>query len=324
MKQFIIKRFLALLPLLFAVTLLAFVLMQLSPGDFLSQLKTNPDVSAEYIREMEEKFGLNHSWPVQYIRWLGCVIRLDFGYSWTYHIPVLTLLKQRIVATLLLSTSALLIAWLVAIPAGICAAIYRDRWPDKLLCGLSYCFLSIPEFFLALLGVFLAAKTGYLPTMGRTSIVHDFLSPGKQWLDYIQHLFLPSLVLGGGSVANLLRLTRSHFLDFLNAEFVITARAKGLSEGSIMFKHVLRNALNPLITYLGFAFSGLLSGALLVENVFNYPGLGKLLYEAFMSHDQHVVMAAVVFGCCMLIVGNLLADLLLGCVDPRIRVNSRV
>ncbi len=323
MRKFLIKRLLTLIPMLLGVSFVAFILMTLCPGDFLSQMKANPELSAEYIQEMEMKFGLNRPWFIQYLKWLMCILHLDFGYSWTYHLPVLGLVSQRLLATLALAVLSLLLAWCVALPMGTLSAVYRNSWFDRIVSGSSYCFLSIPEFFLALLAVFFAAKTGYLPTSGRTAIVHDFLPPlGKLW-DYMVHLILPAFVLGVSNVAGLLRLTRGYVLDFLNAEFVTTVRAKGLSEKSIIFKHVLRNALNPLVTNFGFALAGLLSGSLLIENIFNYPGLGQLLFEAFMTQDQYVVMASVVVGCVMLMLGNLFADVLLAWVDPRVRLGSK-
>jgi peptide/nickel transport system permease protein len=207
----------------------------------------------------------------------------------------------------------------MAIPLGLAAAVWRNTWWDRWIGGLSYVFLSIPEFFLALLAVFFAAQTGWFPTSGRTSLTYDFLSPmGRCW-DSLWHLFLPASVLGLSNVARLLRLTRGYVLDFLRAEFVTAARAKGISEVRIILRHVLPNALSPLITHFGFALAGLLSGSLLVENVFNYPGLGQLLFEAFISQDQFVVMASIVAGGVMLMFGNLVADLLLMGVDPRIR-----
>jgi peptide/nickel transport system permease protein len=231
-------------------------------------------------------------------------------------------LAQRIPASLVLAVTSLLFAWGIAIPLGVLAAIYKDSIFDRLSALLAYAALSIPEFFLALLAVFFAAKTGWFPTGGLTSITHEFMSPVNQVLDYAAHLILPTIVLGASGVAGMMRIKRANFLDYMRAEFVTTARAKGMSEGRVMFKHVLRNAINPLITAFGFAFSALLSGALLVENVMNYPGLGQLVFDAFLKQDQFVVMAAVMMGSAMLILGNLFADLLLAWSDPRIRLES--
>ncbi len=323
MTRFILRRLLFTIPLLLAIAGLVFLLMALTPGDFLSQARMDREIPPELIADLERQYGLDRSWWVQYGLWLKNLLwHGDLGYSWSYRIPVTELLAQRIPATLLLTIGAMMFAWAIAIPLGVLAAIYQDSLFDRISALLAYAGLSIPEFFLALLAVFLAARTGWFPTGGLTAIDHEFLSPWGRFWDVVHHLILPVTVLGLGMVASVMRLMRANFLDYLRAEFVITARAKGLSETRVMFKHVLRNAVNPLITVFGFAFSGLLSGALLVENVMNYPGLGQLIYEAFLRQDQFVVLAAVMMGSLMLVLGNLLADLLLAWTDPRIRLES--
>ncbi len=323
MIAFILRRLLILIPMLLGIALLVFLLMYWTPGDFLSQARVDREIPQALIERMEEEFGLDKPWYVQYARWLENVFwRGDFGYSWTYKVPVTELLAQRLPATIVLSLTSLLFAWSIAIPLGVLSAIHKDSFFDRFSALLAYAALSIPEFFLALLAVFFAASTGWFPTGGLTAIDHEFMSPLGRLLDYAYHLILPSLVLGVGMVASVMRIMRANFLDYMRAEFVNTARAKGLPEQTVMFKHVLRNAINPLITSFGFAFSTLLSGALLVENVMNYPGLGQLIFEALLKQDQFVVLAAVMMGCVMLMVGNLLADLLLAWTDPRIRLEE--
>lgn len=323
MIAFILRRFATLIPMLLGITFLVFLLMYLAPGDFLSQARTDREISQQFIEQLEKAFGLDKPWYTQYGLWLRNVfLEGDLGYSWTYKVPVTELLTQRVPASVTLAIASLLFAWGIAIPLGVLAAIYKDSLFDRLSALLAYAALSIPEFFLALLAVFLAAKTGWFPTGGLTAIDHEFMSPLGRLLDYVHHLILPTMVLGSSMVAGMMRIMRANFLDYMRAEFVNTARAKGLPEGKVMFKHVLRNAINPLITAFGFAFSSLLSGALLVENIMNYPGLGQLIFEAFLRQDQFVVMAAVMMGCVMLILGNLLADLLLAWSDPRIRLEE--
>lgn len=333
---------LSMVPLMIGISALVFLLMYLSPGDFLSEARNSKDISPEIVKQEEIRLGLDKPWYVQYGRWLNSVSPLktnlllpenergkhslvyfgspDFGYSWSYKIPVTELVGQRIFPTLLLALASTFLIYAVSIPLGVLAAVKRDGFFDKLSAFLAYAALSIPYFFLALLAVLFAAVTGLFPTGGQVSILHDFLSPaGKVW-DWIEHLILPTLVLSVGGIASMMRVMRGNFLDYSRAEFVTTARAKGMGENAIMFKHVLRNALNPVITSFGFAFAGLLSGALLVENVMNYPGLGQLIYAAIIKQDQYVVMAGVVIGCAMLVVGQLLADILLALADPRIRL----
>ncbi|WOO40946.1 ABC transporter permease subunit [Rubellicoccus peritrichatus] len=346
MTAFIIRRILAMIPILFGVSVLVFYLMNLAPGDFLDEARARPDISDELVAQLEREYGLKDSegnptaWYVQYAYWLNSLSPIKFisedgdffsdirtgkpslGQSWAYNIPVFDLIKQRLPATLILSLSALIFAWIIAIPLGVLAAIKRNSWFDKISALFAYSALSIPEFFLAILMVYFAAKTGWFPTGGRSSISSEFMPAVGSFFDHIYHLILPTFVLGVGGIAGMMRIMRANFLDYLHAEFVKTARAKGLKEKVVMFRHVLRNAINPLLTALGFAFASLLSGAILVEKVMNYPGLGLLVFEAFFRKDQAVVLAAVLMGVTMLMFGNLFADLLLAWSDPRIRLEN--
>jgi len=344
MFRFIIRRLLATIPLMLAISAMVFLLMYLAPGDFLSEARNSKDISPEIVKQEEMRLGLDKPWYIQYARWLNGVSPVktnlllpenerakhsivyvgypDFGYSWSYKIPVGSLIAQRLFPTLMLALASTLLSYLIAIPLGVLSAVKKDSVFDSVSSFLSYASLSIPYFFLALLAVLFAAVSGWFPTGGQMSILHEFMTPFERFCDYINHLILPTLVLSLGSIASIMRVMRGNFLDFSKLDFATTARAKGLSENAIMFKHVLRNALNPIITSFGFAFAGLLSGALLVENVMNYPGLGQLIYSAIVKQDQYVVMAGVVMGCSMLIVGQLLADILLAIADPRIRLEN--
>lgn len=330
--------------MLIAVSALVFLLMYLAPGDFLSEARNSPDVSQEIVKQEEMRLGLDKPWYMQYAMWLNSISPIktkyllsddekpkhspiylgfpDFGYSWSYKISVSSLLKQRLVPTLALAFSSLLLTYLIGIPLGALAAMKKDSIFDKVSGFLAYISLSVPYFFLALLAVLFAAISGILPTGGQTSIEYDFLpAPAKAW-DFLKHLILPTIVLALGGIASLMRVMRGNFLDYSKQEYVITARAKGLSETKIALKHILRNAINPIITSFGFALSGVLSGALLIENVMNYPGLGQLLYSAILKQDQFVVMAGVVIACIMLVLGQLIADILLAVADPRIRLEN--
>ena len=323
MIAFIIRRLLTLIPLLFGITMLVFILMSLAPGDFLTPVRAQRDVPAELIAAIEVEFGLDQPWYVQYVKWLGNVFEGNLGHSWAYKLPVSDLIGQRIFATFLLSLCAFVFSWAIAIPLGVLAAIYKDSIFDRISAGLAYAALSIPEFFLALLLVFFAAQTGWFPMGGATSIEYEYMSWFEQMLDRAHHLILPTVALGIGSIASIMRIMRANFLDTIRAGFVTTARAKGQCEFIVMFKHALRNAINPLVSAFGFAFSGLLSGALMVEIVLQYPGLGQLMYQSILREDQFVVLAAVMMGCTMLVLGNLLADILLAWSDPRIRLEAK-
>ncbi|WP_309380527.1 ABC transporter permease [Cerasicoccus frondis] len=323
MLSFIIRRLFTLIPLLLGITLLVFILMQIAPGDFLTDKAMARDVPQDYIDGLREQYGIGESWISQYFRWLGQVFQGNLGYSFAYKLPVQDLIGQRMFATFLLSLTSILFAWSIAIPLGVLAAIYKDSIWDRISSILAYAALSIPEFFLALLAVYFAARTGWFPLGGATSIEYDYLPFWGQVGDRIYHLILPTLALGIGSIASIMRIMRANFLDQIRAEYVNTARAKGLSEGIVMFKHVLRNAINPLVSAFGFAFSSLLSGALLVENVMNYPGLGRLIFQSILKEDQYVVLASVMLSCTMLVIGNLIADILLAWSDPRIRLEAK-
>ncbi|MEN8661880.1 MAG: ABC transporter permease subunit [Lentimonas sp.] len=346
MLSFIIRRLLALIPLLFGVSMLVSILMYVSPGDFLTQARAAKDIAPEVIAQQELQLGLvDHegnptAWYVRYGHWLANVSPIKYGpwigdeakglhfgapylgESFGYKVKVTELLAQRVPATFILSLTSITFAWMIAIPLGVLAAIYKDSIFDRLAALLAYAALSIPEFFLAILAVYTASVTGLFPVGGRSSVESEFYPAALQFADYAYHLTLPTIVLGIGSVAGMMRIMRANFIDYMQAEFATAARAKGLRERSIMFKHVLRNAVNPLITSFGYSFAALLSGALLVENVMNYPGLGQLIYDAIVREDQYVVMAGVLMGVVMLVFGNMLADTLLAWTDPRIRVES--
>lgn len=323
MIAFILRRFLAMIPLIFGITLLAFALMSLAPGDFLTPVRAQRDVPPELIDAIEKSFGLDQAWYVQYVKWLGNVFSGNLGHSWTYKLPVTDLIGQRLWATFLLSLTAFCFAWCLAIPLGVLTAIYRGSLLDRIVSFLAYSALSIPEFFLALLLVFFAAQTGLFPLGGATSIDYDYMSLSEQFWDRVRHLVLPTLALSIGSIASILRIMRANFLDVMAADFVRTARAKGLSAVRVNAVHIVRNAVNPLISSFGFAFSGLLSGALMVEIVLQYPGLGQLMYQSILREDQFVVLASVMLGCVMLVLGNLIADILLAWSDPRIRLEKK-
>ena len=323
MISFLIRRFISLGFLLFFVSILVFFLLWLSPGDFLAEASIRPDIPESFIEEMRQNYGLDKPWYIQYLIWVKNAITLDFGHSMSYNIPVMDLIAQRLPATFLLSCTSMLFIWSIAIPLGILAAIKQDSWFDKTSRFLASITMSIPEFLLAVLLLYLIARTGVLPIGGLTSVNHEFLSPIEKILDYLHHLILPTLVLGTVGISGMMRVMRANFMDYMREDFVRTARAKGLPEGTIMFKHVLRNAINPLITSFGFAFSSLLSGSLLVEKVLNFPGLGLLIFDSFMKEDQYVVMASILMSCTMLVFGNLFADILLAWTDPRIRSSAK-
>ena len=319
MLTYISRRLLHMIPLLLGISLISFIIIQLAPGDFLTQQALNPQVSAERIAQERARFGLDKPVYVQYFIWLKNALRLDFGHSFSYRVPVFRLIGARLFNTFILSLSAMIFTWVLSIPLGIISAIKQYSWVDKLLTFLAFLGLAIPNFFFALLLLFMAMRTGWFPVGGMCSVNYHGLSLLGQIWDRAYHLILPTIVLGTSGMAGLMRQMRGNLLDYLKADFVTTARAKGLSERVVVWKHAVRNAINPIITIFGLSLPGLLSGAALTEIVMAWPGLGRLMLEAVLAQDLYLVMGSLIMGSVLLILGNLVADLLLAWVDPRIR-----
>jgi peptide/nickel transport system permease protein len=321
---YVVKRVLQALLTLLLASALSFFIIQLAPGDYLSTLKTNPKISPERIEELRVQFGLGLPWIEQYKRWLWQVVsKGNFGQSFVYQRSVASLLWERIPPTLLLAISSLIVTWAIAIPLGIVAAVKQNRPIDRILQVISYTGQGFPSFITALLLLIMAQNISPLfPVGDMTSINHDDLSIVGKFLDIVWHMILPTIALSVTSFAGLQRITRGELLDVLRQDYIQTARAKGLPENRVIYVHALRNAVNPLITLLGFELASLLSGAFIAEFFFNWPGLGRLILQAVTAQDLYVVMASLVMGAVMLIVGNLLADLLLKVVDPRIRLEN--
>lgn len=303
------------------VSLISFFIIRLSPVDPLAELKLNPSVSPATVERERQRLGLDKPIIVQYGKWACSFVQGDLGVTSTGE-KVSQKLKERIPNTLLLTSIVILLTWLVGVPLGIIAAVNWKTPFDRILTVLTSIGMAIPSFFFAVLLLIFAVKTGWFPIGGLTSPnFADMNFIGKLW-DITHHLILPVIVLFTISLAGLQRQMRANMLDVLDSDYVKFARAKGLSEFSVIYKHALRNAINPMITLLGFEFAGLLSGAALTEYVFQYPGLGRLILEAVMKSDINLVMASLMMGAIMLVLGNLIADILLIITDPRIRVKS--
>lgn len=309
-----------MIPVLLAVSLLSMFIIDLAPGDYLSSLRADPQISQSAVEEMRVQFGLDRPWFIQYFHWLKNVVtRFDLGQSFSYRMPVSELILGRLFNTLLLTATAYAIAWVIAVPLGTIAAARKDSWIDRLNSITAVLGLSIPQVLLVLLVVYFCAATGALPAGGmKTAATYDLMSGWEKALDVLRHLIAPAAVLSVVALAGIARQMRANVLDFLDADFVRTARAKGLGERRVIFKHAARNAINPLITMFGFTIGGLLGGSLIVEWVMGWPGLGALTLEAVRRQDLYVVMAGLVMSSAMLVIGNLVADVLLALNDPRI------
>jgi peptide/nickel transport system permease protein len=322
MKTFLIRRLLAAIPLIIAVTFITKALLVASPGNFLSELRLNPSISREHVAQMERMYHLDSNNVFErYWFWVWPALQGDLGYSFTKSAPVSSLIGERMPNTLLLTGSALVFSWAFAIPLGVLAAVYRNRWADKLIGLISFFGLSIPSVFFSLLMVLFAAKTGLFPAGGiHDQVMWGVMSPWQKVVDTLWHLVLPMIVLGTIGLAQYVRQMRSEMIETLSQDYIRTARAKGLSRWRVLTRHAVGNAINPLVTIFGFSLATLLAGALLTEFVFGWPGLGTLTFDALSSKDEPLVMASVVMLVLMLVIGNLIADVLLAIIDPRIRL----
>ncbi|MDJ0511566.1 MAG: ABC transporter permease [Crocosphaera sp.] len=322
---YIIKRVLQGLLTILLASIVSFIIIQIAPGDYLDNLKQNPKIAKETIEQLTVRFGLDKPWYIQYWRWLVQVVtRFNFGESFVYNRSVASLLAERILATLLLAIASIIITWLIAIPLGIISAVKQSTWLDKILRVISYLGQGFPSFITALVLLIIAQYVSpLLPVGNMTSLNHAELSPLGKILDIGWHMILPTIALSITSFAGLMRLMRGQMLDVMRQDYIQTARAKGLPEDKVIYVHALRNAINPLITLLGFEFSSLLGGSFIAEFFFNWPGLGRLILQAVTAQDLYLVMGSLTMGATMLIVGNLLADLLLKVVDPRIKLENR-
>ena len=316
--KFILKRILQTIPLLFIVSIISFFIIRLSPVDPLAELRLNPSISQETLAKERTRLGLDKPIIVQYGLWASSFVRGDLGITSSGE-KVSVKLAERIPNTLLLTSIVIFMTWIVGIPLGVLGAVFNKSKYDRILTILSSIGMAIPSFFFAILLLIFAVKTGWFPVGGLTSYDYNEMNFFGKVLDISKHLVLPVTVLFTISLAGLQRQMRANMLEVLDSDYIKFARAKGISEFKVIFKHALRNAMNPMITLLGFEFAGLLSGAALTEYVFQYPGLGRLILEAVLKSDINLVMASLMIGSIMLVLGNLLADILLIITDPRVR-----
>lgn len=318
MIRFILVRLLQAVPTLLGVTFLSFIIIKMAPGDYLDQLRLNPQISPETIELLKKQYGLDKPAIVQYIKWLKSALVFDLGYSFQYHAPVTELIKERIGNTLLLTLTSGVLSWIFAIFLGFLAGFKEDTWIDKLIKVYAYTFMSFPSFFLAFILLLIASKTGILPVGGMHSVGFEHMNLFEKVIDLSKHMFVPVFTLTFVSTASMVRLVRSSVIEVLHSPIVIFLRAKGVSRW-VMIKHIFKNVMNPFTTLIGYEIAGLLSGAALIEIIVGWPGLGLLMLDAVLSQDLFLVMGGLYIGTIMLLLGNLIADILLALIDPRIR-----
>jgi peptide/nickel transport system permease protein len=305
--------------LLFGVSILLFLLFQAAPGDFLSEIRLNPQISPETVAHLRTQYGLDQPLPVRYWKWVKSSAQGEFGYSFAYNTPAAPLLWPRARNTLLLSLPALIISWLIAVPLGVLAAGWKGSWVDRLFSGGTSFLLALPDVLIALLALLLALKTGIFPVGGMTSVNAQDHGMWARLRDLVWHLILPVAALVIGSVTIILRHVRASVGEVLESSYMRAAEGHGLPRLKLLFGYALPAAANPLISLFGLSVALLLSVSLLIEVVMGWPGIGPLLLEAILARDLFVVIGAVMLSTLFLIGGNLLADVLLYAFDPRIR-----
>lgn len=325
MRDELIRRTLISIPQLLLISFITFLLIDLAPGDVLARYKFDPRIRPETVKQIEAKFHFDKPVIVQYGHWLLRLLQFDLGYSFSRDAPVANVIGERLFNTFLLSFFSILFTWLIAVPLGIYAAVKQYSIGDRIMSFISYFGMSLPTFFLAMVLMFIiyqlrnVALFGAIPIGGMISSGYENMSFFQKIGDRAAHLILPVFVLTVNALAGLQRISRGNMLEELRKQYITTARAKGLAENKVIYTHALRNAINPLITLFGLEFSSLLSGAALLENVINWPGLGRLMLQAVQSQDTFLVMGSMLMGGVMLIVGNIIADVLLAVADPRVR-----
>jgi len=313
------RRFAQCLFLLFGVSVLTFLFSALAPGHYLDEMRLNPQISSETLAALRSQYEIDAPVPLRYAHWLVSVAKGDWGFSFAYNSPVGPLIWARAKNTLLLTSTAAVAMWLLALPCGMYAAVKPGRPVDRLLSFASAALLVVPELTIALGLLALAVRSGRLPIGGMVSIGFDSFSWLEKAKDLALHLFLPVTVLVASSFSVLVRHIRAAISEALNTPFIRAARAHGIPTSQLLYKYALRASAHPLIALLGISIGTLLSASLLVEVVMSWPGLGPLLLESIMSRDLYVVVGAILLSTVALAAGNFISDLLLYWVDPRIR-----
>jgi len=312
LQAYIIRRILIMVPLLLGLSLFIFVLIRLAPGDpTLFYLPQDREMPPEVQERVMQRLGLDQPIHIQYIRWLTSAVQGDFGFAYGYGEPALSLIWGRLPATVELQLTALLIALTLALPIGIISATRQYSFIDNVVTSFTFFGLSMPNFWFALLMIFLfAVQLDWLPAVGNGA--------DRPFLVRLQYLIMPALVLALNDMALYMRFMRSSMLEVIRQDFIITARAKGLKQATILFRHALKNAILPMITIVGLSLPRLLGGSIIVESIFAWPGVGRLGYDAVLRRDYPTIMAITMLSATFIMIVNLLVDVAYSFADPRI------
>lgn len=327
MLRYIIKRLLQAIPLLFGIATITFFIVHMAPGDpmdFFLEQRYRQNIDPEVIELLRQKYGLDQPLHIQYVKWLGNLLQGDLGESFTYRRPVSALMAEVIPYTLQLTILAVFFDALIGITLGIISAVKQYSVLDKTITLGSLILYSIPGFWLALMLVMVfSVNLGWLPTSQTRSFDYEFLSWFEKLKDLIWHLILPVFILGVASAAGTARYMRSRLLEVLNEEYILAARARGLKERAVILKHALRNALIPIITIYGLSLPFLLGGAVIIESIFAWPGMGQLAVKAIQARDYPVILATSMIAAVLTVLGSLIADVTYALVDPRVSYEKK-
>lgn len=324
MLKYIIKRLIFMIPLLLGITVICFGVMRLAPGSPTDlQTQMNPKASVEMQERLKALYELDKPLHIQYWSWLKKISLGDLGTSFASdHRPVADKILERLPITISINFLSLLIIIFVAIPIGVLSAVHQDSLFDKITAVFVFIGFAVPTFWLALLlMIFFGIHLGWLPISGLRSLNYEYLSAWAHFVDLAKHLVLPVLVSAFGGLAGLSRYMRANMLEVIRQDYIMTARAKGLCERVVIYKHALRNALLPVITILGLSVPGLIGGSVIFETIFAIPGMGQLFYMAVMARDYPTVMGILLIGAILTLLGNLIADVSYAVADPRIRIS---
>ncbi len=322
MLGFVTRRLLNIIPTLLVISMVSYFVITLAPGDFLTRLKFNPRVDQETLLAQAEKLGLDKPAWQRYFLWLGNIVtKGDFGYSFEHHRPVWDLFLERLPNTLLITIPVFIVSWLIAIPIGVFSSTHQYSWGDNSFTFITFLSLSIPNFFFALVLMFFMVEVFDAKSVGGLFTQQYIAAPWNwaKFVDYLQHLWPPLLVISTAASAALIRFMRGQMLDILGSQFVQTARAKGLKEKRVIYKHALRNAINPMITIFGQTLPNIVTAGIITSIVFNLPTVERLFWSSLQIQDEYLTMTILMFFAVLLIAGNFIADIALALVDPRIR-----
>jgi peptide/nickel transport system permease protein len=318
---YLVRRFLRGIILLLAVSVLCFVFTDMAPGSFFDEMRLNPQISPETIAGLEAQYGLNQPLRVRYFRWMKSALHADLGYSIAYNQPVAPLLWARAKNTLLLTTTAMLLTWIISVPLALWAAARPGGWLDQLMTLAGSFLIAVPEVVIALALLALAARTHWAPVGGMVSSSDQLVGWGRA-KDLAVHLKLPVLILFLCECPIILRHLRASALEVVGAKYIEAGRSLGIGRGRLLWRHVLPVAAKPAISLLGFSLAALISGSLLVEVICGWPGLGPMVLDATLARDLYVVIGGVMLSALFMVIGNLIADLLLLASDPRLRTGA--